>query len=122
MNDTAPIACTLTEADFRDRRHAWLKVGTFANAWCEIPGGLAFAFSAAPGVYESLVELVRLEAECCDWMTFTLGNGPESVRMTITANGDDGERGVRAAFAPLGEVVAQRPAIKISAVTATPAP
>jgi hypothetical protein len=122
MKDTVPIACTLTDADLRDRQHAWLKVGTYADRAAEIPGGLAFEFSPTAGVYASLSELVRLEAECCPWMAFRLEQRPEIIRMTVTADGDDGERAVRLDFAPLSDLVAQRPAIKISAVTATPAP
>lgn len=110
MNDTAPIACTLTDADLRDRQHAWLKVVSYATGTREIPGGLAFEFSAAPGIYASLAELVRLEAECCAWMAFSLEDGSTMLRMTVTAKGQDGERGVRLSFAPLSPASAPRAA------------
>jgi hypothetical protein len=108
MNDTTPIACTLTDADFRNRQFAWLKVGTYANGASEIPGGLAFEFSPTAGVYGSLSELVRLEAECCAWMAFTLEEREGAVRLSVTAAGEDGERGVRLAFAPLSDAVVGR--------------
>ena len=107
MQETTPIACTLTAADLADRQQAWLKVGTFATHASEVPGGLAFAFRAVPGVDESLHELVQLEAECCEWMTFGLDRSPDTVTMTITGVGEDGERGVRESFEPLVSAVAR---------------
>lgn len=104
MEEMRPIACTLTDADLRDRTKAWLKVGTYAKGSVEIPGGLALTFVAAPGVHDSLRELVRLEGECCSWMDFLIQNTPSEVNLTVTAAGADGERGVREAFAPLTAV------------------
>ena len=49
----------------------------------------------------ALTELVRLEAECCAWMTFAMAVSPDGIQLTITSDGEDGERGVREAFAPL---------------------
>lgn len=105
MQETPPIACTLTAADLADRQQAWLKVGTYGTRASEIPGGLAFTFRAVPGVDESLRELVRLEAECCEWMTFALDQSPDTVIMTISGAGEEGERGVRESFEPLVEAV-----------------
>ena len=95
------IACTLTAADLQDRRQAWLKVGSFITATGPIPGGLSFDFARAGGVLESLAELVRLEAECCAWMSFAIEHSPNGIRLAITGLGPDGERGVRESFAPL---------------------
>lgn len=95
------IACTLTAADLQDRRQAWLKVGTYIAASTTIPGGLLFEFANATGVAESLTELLRLEAECCAWMSFGLVVLPAGIRLDITGVGPDGERGVLESFAPL---------------------
>jgi hypothetical protein len=100
MQDT-PLVCTLTDADYHDRERAWLRLRPFVRASAGIPGGLTFAFAAAIGLHDSLTELVRLEAECCAWMTFAMAETPEGVQLTITSNSADGERGVREAFAPL---------------------
>jgi hypothetical protein len=96
-----PLVCTLTSADYRDRERAWLKLGAYVRASTAIPGGLTFTFAPALGLHDSLAELVRLEAECCAWMTFAMEDSPDGVRLSITANGEDGERGVLHAFAPL---------------------
>ena len=96
-----PIACTLTDADLRDRRAAWLKVGEFVIASEPIPGGLSVDFARAAGVADSLAELVRLEAECCAWMTFEIEESPTKIRLSITGIGTEGERGVRESFVAL---------------------
>jgi hypothetical protein len=95
------LVCTLTAADYRDRESAWLKLGAYVRASAAIPGGLTFTFAPAIGLHDSLAELVRLEAECCAWMAFAMEDSPNGVRLSITADGQDGERGVREAFAPL---------------------
>jgi hypothetical protein len=101
MENMVPIACTLTAADLHDRQKAWLKIGRYSAGSENVPGGLAVVFDAASGVDASLRELVRLEAECCAWMTFTLERAPGKVVMVVTGAGEEGERGVREAFAPL---------------------
>ncbi|GAC1483187.1 MAG: hypothetical protein PVSMB9_08990 [Candidatus Dormibacteria bacterium] len=95
------IACTLGDADLRDRQSAWLKLRSYITATDEAPGGLTFSFAPVPGLLPSLRKLVALEAECCAWMTFAIANSPGIVRLSISAKGEDGERGVRESFAPL---------------------
>jgi hypothetical protein len=96
-----PIVCTLTAADYRDRETAWLKLGKFLTRSAPTPGGLSLTFVPTLGLQTSLAELVRLEAECCPWMAFAMAESREGIRLTITAEGEDGERGVREVFAPL---------------------
>jgi hypothetical protein len=95
------LVCTLTAADYRDRETAWLKLGNYLNASADVPGGLSFFFAPTRGLKDSLRELVRLEGECCAWMTFSMSESPEGIRLLITSNGEDGERAVRETFAPL---------------------
>lgn len=95
------LVCSLTAADYRDRESAWLKLGTYLSASAAIPGGLSFSFAPTHGLRDSLTELIRLEAECCAWMSFDISESPDGLRLAITSNGDDGERAVRSTFAPL---------------------
>ena len=95
------IACTLGAADLQDRQKAWRKVRAYITESGPIAGGLRFVFAPAVGLHDSLAELVRLEAECCAWMAFAMAEAPDGIRLSITADGEDGERGVREAFAPL---------------------
>jgi len=96
-----PLACTLTAADYRDRETAWLKLKPFFRTSGAAPGGLTFSFAPVTGLQGSLTELVRLEAECCAWMTFAIGVSGEAIELSITSSTADGERGIRDAFAPL---------------------
>jgi hypothetical protein len=100
MQDT-PLVCTLTAADYRDRERAWLKLGPYVRASTSVPGGLAFTFAPAIGLHDSLAELVRLEGECCPWMSFAMCQSADGVQLTVTSESADGERGIREAFAPL---------------------
>jgi len=95
------LVCTLTDADYRDRERAWLKLRPYVRAFAAVPGGLTFTFAPAIGLHDSLTELVRLEAECCAWMTFAIAESPDGIQLSITSYNADGERGVREAFAPL---------------------
>ena len=95
------LVCTLTADDYRDRETAWLKVGSYMRASAAIPGGLSFRFAPTRGLRDSMTELVRLEAECCAWMAFAMSESPNGITLSITANGEDGERAVRETFAPL---------------------
>src|ERR1700730_7017464 len=96
-----PLVCMLTAADYRDRETAWLKLRPFVRASVAVPGGLTFRFARVTGLQDSLTELVRLEAECCAWMSFTIADSPDAVELSITSNRSDGDRAVREAFAPL---------------------
>ena len=100
------LVCTLTAADYRDREGAWLKLGNYVGASEAIHGGLTVTFAPVPGLRDSLAELVRLEGECCAWMAFAMAESPDGIRLSITSNGADGERGVREAFARLVPSVA----------------
>jgi len=100
MQDT-PLVCTLTAADYRDRESAWLKLKPFVTASADVEGGLSFRFARVTGLQASLSELVRLEADCCAWMSFSMAESAEAIELSITSNSTDGERGVREAFTPL---------------------
>jgi len=95
------LVCTLTAADYLDRDAAWLKVGGYIKTSAAIAGGLSFRFAPTRGLRDSLTELVRLEAECCAWMAFTMSDSPDGITLSITASSEDGERAVRETFAPL---------------------
>jgi hypothetical protein len=95
------LVCSLTAADYRDRESAWLKLGHYVSASAAIPGGLSFTFAATRGLQDSLTDLVRLEAQCCSWMSFAMWESPDGIKLSITSDGEDGERGVRETFALL---------------------
>jgi hypothetical protein len=95
------LVCTLTAADYRDRETAWLKLGSYVKASAAIPGGLSVGFAPTRGLKDSLTELVRLEAECCAWMDFAMSESPDGISLSITSQGEEGERAVRETFSGL---------------------
>ena len=84
MDETPPIACTLSASDLKDREGAWRKLmGSGLVQRDPVPGGIRL--SAAPGAAAALIELIDLERECCAWIQFEVHGG--SV-VTLTADGD----------------------------------
>jgi hypothetical protein len=88
------IACTLTAADLEDTRRGWQKLfRTSLVARDLVPGGLRLSFTS--GGEAALKQLVDIEVECCQWITFQL-DGPS---VTMTAAGD-GEAAIRSMWVP----------------------
>jgi hypothetical protein len=96
-----PLVCSLTAVDYRDRERAWLKLGPYVRSSEAIDGGLRLTFPPVIGLQDSLTELVRLEAECCAWMTFAMATSHKGIQLSVTADNADGERNIREAFASL---------------------
>jgi len=82
-----PIACTLPEADLRERRRTLLdSVRRIAIDVTELPSGYAYRFDAASDILLTLARLIDLERVCCPFLSFTLvvGSGQQPVRLEIT--------------------------------------
>ena len=80
MNDL-PIACTLSDPDFRARRDGIL-AGLRRDAVEQrpIPDGVELRFAPVPGQLARLVEVLELERQCCAFLEMRLtvppGEGP----------------------------------------------
>ena len=86
-----PIACTLMEADLRQRRQ--LIMATFQRLRInvsELVDGYAFSFPASSEALQSIVELVDMERQCCPFLTFKIvieaANG--AMRLEVTGPGE----------------------------------
>ena len=87
MSDT--IACTLTLGELLNTALAWKKLLRLSLvSRVEVPGGLRVTVD--PRSSGALRQLIDIERECCQWITFEL-DGP---RVTMTAAGA-GERAIR---------------------------
>jgi hypothetical protein len=82
-----PIACTLTDAEMRERRRTLLDAvrgGAFDVA--SLPLGYAYRFAPTSEVLARLVHLVDLERQCCQFLTFRIiveaGNQPICLEIT----------------------------------------
>ena len=82
-----PIACTLSEAEIRDRRRTILDSvrGAVLHA-ASLPLGYAYCFEPTSDVLAQLAHLVDLERQCCPFLTFRIvveaGNQPICLEVT----------------------------------------
>jgi len=68
-----PIACTLTEAELRQRRREVLdRLITATINTTELSNGYAYEFNSDEGTLAMLGRLIALEHECCRFLTFRL--------------------------------------------------
>jgi hypothetical protein len=82
-----PIACTLSEAELRERRRTLLDtVRRAAVRVIELPAGYAYSFSPASEILLNLCRLIDMERDCCPFLTFTLivSAGRQPIRLEIT--------------------------------------
>jgi len=83
MDEDAPIACTLSAAELKDREGAWRKLmGSGLVQRERVPGGIRL--SPAPGAADALIDLIDLERDCCAWIHFEVDD--RSI-VTLTAGG-----------------------------------
>ena len=88
-----PIACTLNDAEFQQRRAGVLRrIREQVQTLKPLNAGYAFEFAADEAVLEDVFRLIQLERQCCAFLHFELtlapGNGP--VRLSLT--GPDGTK------------------------------
>lgn len=90
---TAPIACTLSAPEQRERREA-LGEGLFGGVeqvW-ELNNGYAFRF---PGDADQATEILRFiaaERECCPFFTFELLFEPDRGPLWLRVRGPEGAK------------------------------
>jgi len=82
-----PVACTLTPAQFQERRREVLaKVAASMAEVTELDNGFIYRFASNAELLPQLANLIQLEHECCPFLTFRLavgeGNGPILLEIT----------------------------------------
>ena len=88
-----PIACTLTDAAFQQRRTGMLRqIREQIQTLKPLDTGYALEFAADEAVLEDVFRLIQLERQCCAFLQFELtlepGNGPVWLSLT----GPDGTK------------------------------
>jgi len=88
-----PLACQLTDLEFRARRDGLLAVvrGMVVSARWQ-PNGLALEFPPSTRALEPLLELVAAERTCCPFLHFQLEAGPADAPTRLTITGPPGSR------------------------------
>lgn len=84
ITDAAPIACTLTASEFKDRL-AW--IGTLTRDFLRSYDrrDLVLDLRYAPEARDRVREMVRNEQTCCSFLTFDLSEQPNEIRLVISA-------------------------------------
>lgn len=85
-----PIACTLGPGDYRERM-AWIAALNRMALRDFTQDGRRLVLTYAPDAAELVRELVRREQDCCAFLTFTVQEDPEAVRLTVEAPAEAGE-------------------------------
>ena len=83
---TSPIACALEGEALENRVRAWAAVGERALVRRGRDGERAvLRYRRERGVEDELRRLVRLEGECCPFLTF--GLAPDGTELVLTVSG-----------------------------------
>ena len=82
-----PIACSLNEAERRERRKTILEsVRADVVEVGSLSDGYSYKFAAKPEMLSKLAQLVTLEHECCEFLTFKIiveaGDSPICLEVT----------------------------------------
>jgi hypothetical protein len=83
-----PIACTLTEAELRQRRQ--VIIDAFRNTQVtvsELTDGYAFTFPASSEALQRIAELVDMERQCCAFLTFKVVVEAAQAAMRLEVSG-----------------------------------
>jgi hypothetical protein len=104
MTPDTPIACTLTADELPARLSQIRAVSRDALRSKHQDGTRAvLCFDPVPGVHERLAAIVTAEARCCGFLTMTLADDPDAIRLAIQAPADAGMLldGLLASFEPV---------------------
>ena len=88
-----PVACQLTDLEFRDRRDGLLAVvrGMVVSATWQ-PNGLDLEFPPSASALGPLFDLIAAERTCCPFLRFGLEAGPADAPIRLTITGPPGSR------------------------------
>ena len=87
MNSTLPVACSLTDSEFRERRNSVLREARQKMLEVkEIADGYNYRFPSDDDSLAQIINLVRLERKCCPFLQFRItvesGNGDIWLELT----------------------------------------
>jgi hypothetical protein len=90
---TLPIACTLSDAELRERRETVLqKVRSAVSDVKKIENGYAYEFASGGDVIMQLAHLIDLEHRCCPFLKFQLTIEPGEAVIRLDLTGPEGTK------------------------------
>ena len=82
--ESAPIACTLTPGDYKARL-AWIADLSRDALRSQVRRDLELELVYSADAAERVRDMVRLEQDCCAFLTFDLNQRPDEIRLRIKA-------------------------------------
>ncbi len=90
-NDSIELACSLTDAELRERRAMMRKALLPHVVDCRLRGlELARVFSNVEASRSEVEQFVDLERQCCGFLTFTIS--PPGEKLTLNIEGPEGSQ------------------------------
>lgn len=80
----APIACTLSAANFKERA-TWLRELTERALLSHHVEGLQLHLSYRQDASDDIKKMVQQEQQCCGFLSYELRTATESIEVTVTA-------------------------------------
>lgn len=93
MNSQSPIACTLSDSEFQQRRAEQLK--TLARTVVkreELNDGFAYCFPSEIEWIGELAQFIAFERECCPFLQFALRIEPANGPIWLELTGPEGTK------------------------------
>jgi len=88
IGSNVTISCRLTDFELRERRNTVLrKAGRAVLEAKELKSGFAYRFPAEDSWLDELVSIIRLERQCCPFLTFRLTAEPENGPLWLEITG-----------------------------------
>jgi hypothetical protein len=95
--DDLPIVCTLTDSELLKRRGVLDAIRAKAIEVVAMADGYSYKFRSSPEVMGQLTQLIELERQCCQYLTFKLIVAPQQP-ITLEVSGPTAAKGVIADF------------------------
>lgn len=88
-----PIACTLSDAAFQERRSSVLEqISQQVQNIKPVDAGYALQFIAEEAVLEDVFRLIQLERQCCAFLQFDLTLEPNNGPVWLSLTGPEGTK------------------------------
>ena len=97
-DDSIELACSLTDAELRERRAMMRKALVPHIVDCRLTGcELVLEFSNSQALRSKVEQFVDLERQCCGFLAFTLS--PPGEKLTLKIEGPEGTQSTLSMFA-----------------------
>ncbi len=84
MNRTEPVACSLGSGELVDRRGAWRDVASHALSRDVGIDRIVSVYPSDNALLNRLRELIAAEGQCCEFLRFTVTEGPTETVVELT--------------------------------------